>query len=135
MQNAEPKLQPEKSKGRILVIEDNREAADSLKLILEGFGYAVEVTYSAKTGLQTAKDMKPDLVISDIGLPDLDGFELVRELRVLEATKDIPILALTAYGPEARDMAFASGFTGHLTKPIDPQLMRSILAGFDLEAD
>ena len=135
MQPAERKLKPEKPKGRILVIEDNREAADSLKLILEDFGYAVEVAYSGKAGLSAAIALKPELVISDIGLPDLDGFELVRELRVLEATQDIPILALTAYGPEARDMAFASGFTGHLTKPVDPQLMRSILAGFDLESD
>jgi len=133
MQNAETKPKVAKPKGRILVIEDNREAADSLKLILEGFGYAVEVTYTGKTGLRAALTTQPDLVLCDIGLPDLDGFELVRQLRQSEITRDIPVLALTAYGPEARDMAFASGFTGHLVKPIDPQLMRSILAGFDLE--
>ena len=135
MQLAEIKLNQVALEGRILVIEDNREAADSLQLILEGFGYEVHVAYSGQAGLRAAQDWKPDLVVSDIGLPDLNGFELVRELRVLEDTHDIPILALTAYGPEARDMAFASGFTGHLTKPIDPPLMRSILAGFDLGAD
>jgi two-component system CheB/CheR fusion protein len=134
MQNAETNLEVVKPKGRILVIEDNREAADSLKLILEGFGYAVEVTYSGKSGLRATLATKPNLVLCDIGLPDIDGFELVRQLRQSEITRDIPVLALTAYGPEARDMAFASGFTGHLVKPIDPQLMRSILAGFDLES-
>ncbi len=134
MHNVETKLNLAKTKGRILVIEDNRDAADSLKLILEGFGYAAEVTYSGKAVLKAALDTKPNLVLCDIGLPDLDGFELVRQLRQSEITRDIPVLALTAYGPEARDMAFASGFTGHLVKPIDPQLMRSILAGFDLES-
>ncbi len=134
MQNAKTKLEVAKPKGRILVIEDNREAADSLKLILEGFGYAVEVTYTGKAGLRAALTTQPNLVLCDIGLPDLDGFELVRQLRQSEITRDIPVLALTAYGPEARDMAFASGFTGHLVKPIDPQLLRSILAGFDLES-
>ncbi|MEC5384448.1 response regulator [Uliginosibacterium sp. H3] len=127
-------MQTAQTKGRILVIEDNREAADSLKLILEGFGYAVDVAYSGEAGLSAAVSAKPDLILSDIGLPDLDGFELVRRLRRSEVTRDIPVIALTAYGPEARDMAFASGFTGHLTKPIEPQLMRSILAGFDLES-
>ena len=97
---------------RVLVIDDNHDAADSLALLLRVWGFDVRVTYSGKEGLEVARSYQPDCVLSDIGLPEMDGYHLADEFRQDEALKQTPLIAITAYSDVAR--AKAAGFDEHL---------------------
>jgi signal transduction histidine kinase/CheY-like chemotaxis protein len=114
---------------RVLVVEDNRDTADTLKLLLEWFGYEVTVAYTGPSGVQTAKEWRPDVILCDIGLPGLDGFGVARELRRHPATAKALLIAVTGYGGEEdRLRSREAGFDAHLTKPADPGELRELLA-------
>ena len=114
---------------RVLVVEDNRDAADSLKMMLEVFGYAVVVAYTGPSGVDAAKEWKPDVVVCDIGLPGLDGYGVARELRRIPATATARMIAVTGYGGEDdRRQSREAGFDAHLTKPADPTALQDLLA-------
>jgi PAS domain S-box-containing protein len=115
-------LPPEPAAGippqRVLVIEDNVDAADSLKDVLELNGHAVEVAHSGPDGLARARAFRPDVVLCDIGLPGMDGYEVVGALRSDPELRSAGLVALTGYGqPEDLDAAAAAGFDAHVTKP------------------
>lgn len=113
---------------RILVVEDNRDAADSLHLLLTLQGYEVRVAYTGPEGVREAGAWPPDVIISDIGLPGLDGYGVASELRRNPATAHSRLIALTGYGSEEeRRRALASGFDFHLTKPADPARLQQLL--------
>lgn len=113
---------------RILVVEDNRDTADSLSLLLRLCGHEVAVAYTAPSGLEAAKAWQPDVVICDIGLPGLDGYEVVRQLRQDQATAQARMIAITGYGGhDYRERSQAAGFDAHLTKPADPDLLQQLL--------
>ncbi len=102
----------------MLVIEDNIDAADSLREALELGGHLVEVAYAGPEGVQKARDFRPDIVLCDIGLPGMDGYAVARELRADEALKATRLVALTGYArPEDVAKAKAAGFDSHLAKP------------------
>jgi CheY-like chemotaxis protein len=105
---------------RILLIEDNRDAANTLQMLISRMGFEVDVAYSGFDGLDAAKRILPDIVICDIGLPGLDGFAVARALRSDSATSDAFLIAQSGYG-QADDVqrAMDSGFNLHLTKPVD----------------
>ena len=104
--------------GRILVIEDNVDAADSLREALELDAHEVEVAYSGPEGLEKAREFKPDLVLCDIGLPGMDGYEIARAFRADEQLKDVHLVALTGYAmPDDLKRAARAGFERHLAKP------------------
>jgi PAS domain S-box-containing protein len=106
---------------RVLVIDDNRDGADILGILIEEQGGLVRVAYDGASGLLVAQDFKPDVVLLDIGLPDMDGYEACRRLRA-EFGRDTSIVALTGWGQERdKQRAFDAGFDAHLTKPADPQ--------------
>lgn len=115
---------------RVLVVEDNRDAADSLRLLLQVVGYQVTVAYSGPDGVRAAEEQPPDVVICDIGLPGMDGYGVAAALRQNPATGSARLIALTGYGQEEdRRRAFEAGFDDHLTKPADPVALQAVIAG------
>jgi PAS domain S-box-containing protein len=114
---------------RVLVVEDNRDAADSLRMLLEAYGYRVEVAYSGPDGVRAAEEHRPDVVVCDIGLPGMDGYAVAGALRRNPRTASSRLIALTGYGQEEdRRRAREAGFDEHLTKPADPAVLHALLA-------
>jgi CheY-like chemotaxis protein len=109
---------------RVLVVEDNRDAAESLRRLLYHYGYEVAVAYTGQEGLRAAKRMRPDVVLCDIGLPDSNGFVVAAALREDPQTCEARLIAVTAYGQdEDRRRAREAGFDLHLVKPVDPEVL------------
>ena len=115
---------------RILVIDDEADSRDLMSAILTRSGAVVKCCESTAAGLKAFREWKPDLLVSDIGIPVEDGYELIRKLRKLrlKAAREAPAIALTAYATkEDKARALASGFQVHIPKPIEPaSLIRSI---------
>jgi signal transduction histidine kinase/CheY-like chemotaxis protein len=111
---------------RVLVVDDNADAAQMLATLLEAHGHAVSVEYDGTGGLARALRERPEVMLLDIGLPDMDGHELARRLRASPDTAGAILVALTGYGQsEDRERARAAGFDRHLVKPADlPELLR-----------
>jgi CheY-like chemotaxis protein len=113
---------------RVLVVEDNRDSAESLRRLLELCGYAVTIAETAKEGLDAAKSIRPDVVLCDIGLPDSDGFSLARALRKNPETSAARLIAVTAYGKdEDKEQSKKAGFVLHLLKPVSPGTLLRVL--------
>lgn len=103
---------------RVLVIEDNVDAADSLREALEFGDRTVEVAYSGAEGIEKARAFRPDVILCDIGLPGMDGYAVARVMRGDPELSRVSLVALTGYAlPEDVAMARAAGFDGHLAKP------------------
>jgi PAS domain S-box-containing protein len=114
---------------RVLVVDDSADAADSLTMLLELEGHEVSTAYSAAAGLETAERVQPDIAFIDIGLPQMDGYEVARRLRASERCRAVRLVALTGYGqPDDRDEAYRAGFDHHLVKPADWEAVGAILA-------
>jgi PAS domain S-box-containing protein len=110
---------------RILVIEDNPDAADTLRDLLELFGHEVEVAYTGSEGLEAARRFHPEVVLCDIGLPGMDGYAVARQLREDPGTSCSHLIALTGYGRDSdRQLAEEAGFDLHLVKPVAPDDLR-----------
>ncbi len=125
----EPAAPPahEERRRRILVIEDNADARQTLRTLLEMAGHRVEVAGDGEEGMRRAIAFRPDVAIVDIGLPDVDGYQVARRLRA-EVGPQIYLVALTGYGqPDDRRRAMESGFDAHLVKPIEPERFLHIL--------
>lgn len=113
----------------VLVVDDNRDAAEMLQLLLHGAGHRVRVVHEAASALQAAALQPPQVGFIDIGLPGMDGFELVRRLRAQPATASALYVALTGYGQAAdRSRALEAGFDEHLVKPAAPERLLEVLA-------
>lgn len=116
---------------RVLIVDDNVDAAQSLTLLLEYFGIAVQTAADGAQGLELARGDSPDLILLDIGLPGMDGFEVARRLRQMEATQSARIIAVTGYAqPEYRVRARKAGFDGYLVKPIRLDQIRDLVDSF-----
>ncbi len=115
---------------KVLVVEDNRDSAETLRKLLYYSGYEVAVAYTGQEGLRAARRMHPDVVLCDIGLPDSNGFVVAATLREEPETARARLIAVTAYGEdEDRRRALQAGFDLHLVKPVDPEvLLRKIEA-------
>jgi signal transduction histidine kinase/integral membrane sensor domain MASE1/CheY-like chemotaxis protein len=106
-------------KRRVLVVDDNRDSADTMGAILAFAGHEVEVRYTGEQAIETARAFRPDVAVLDLGLPGLSGYEVARLLR--GAHERMLIVAMTGYGQEEdRRRSAESGFDVHLTKPVDP---------------
>lgn len=113
---------------RILVVEDNRDAAETLRDILEMFGHEVEVAYSGPAGVEAARQFRPEVVLCDLGLPGMDGYAVATELRRDPSTASAGIIAISGYGQEEdRRRSQEAGFDLHLTKPVDPAELQRLL--------
>jgi CheY-like chemotaxis protein len=113
---------------RVVIVEDNHEAADSLRLLLDMHGYEARVAYTGPEGVRLAQDWPPEVVLCDIGLPGLDGYEVATALRQHPATARARLIAVTAYGSEAAHRRSQEvGFERHLVKPVDPCVLLEVL--------
>jgi CheY-like chemotaxis protein len=119
---------------QILVVDDEADALELLNTILQNNGAEVIAVASVKQALtiiETATDRSPDVLVSDIGMPDEDGYSLIRKLRQLEAQRGgkLSAIALTAYaGSDDRRQALLAGFQMHLTKPVDAAELVAVVA-------
>lgn len=112
---------PSVRRCRILVVDDNMDSAESMAALLKLYSHEVRVAYDGLTAVESALAFRPQVVLLDIGLPGLDGYEVARRLRLSNETKDVFLIALTGYGrTEDRVKALTSGFNYHITKPVDP---------------
>jgi two-component system, sensor histidine kinase len=112
----------------VLVIEDHRDVADSLELFLDFLGHDVAVAYTGTEGVTVAFAWRPDVVLSDIGLPGLDGWGVARELRRDPRTSGARLIAITGYGSQRdHERSREAGFDFHLVKPCDPGLIKELL--------
>jgi CheY-like chemotaxis protein len=118
------------SPRRILLIDDNDDMRAMLRLTLAGAGRDVQEARDGASGLIRAAEAKPDVVLVDLGLPDIDGYEVARRLRARPDGAGLRLIALTGYGQdEDRRRAAEAGFDAHLTKPVTPELLeRAIVA-------
>jgi len=115
----------------ILVIEDDPASLELLKYLLERAGYEVYVASDGAAGLQAALQINPDLVLCDLQMPQLTGFEVLERLRADSRWRASPVVAVTAYSMRGdSDAALAAGFTDYLTKPIDPDTFLDEIARF-----
>jgi PAS domain S-box-containing protein len=114
---------------RVLVVEDNRDTADSLRMLLELAGYSVEVAYTGRDGLEIARRFHPEVALCDIGLPGgIDGYDLARALREAQETAGSHLIAISGYGQEEdQRQAREAGFDRHLTKPVEPAALMRLL--------
>jgi CheY-like chemotaxis protein len=113
---------------RILVVDDNEDAALSLATLLRHQGHEVQLAHSGPTALEVAKGFEPEVVLLDIGLPGMDGHEVARRLREQDAERQTTLIAMTGYGQEEdRRRSCAAGFDCHLVKPVDPQELFRLL--------
>ena len=117
------------SRRRVLVVDDNVDAAQLLAMVLENLGYEVLVEHDPHSALAVAAACVPEVCILDIGLPDMDGNELARRLRRQSGTEEALLIAVTGYGrPQDREQALAAGFDHHLVKPVDVHRLVELLA-------
>jgi signal transduction histidine kinase/CheY-like chemotaxis protein len=116
--------------AKVLVIEDNRDGADSLAVLLRLFGYDARVAYSGQEGVSAAKADPPDIILCDLGLPGMDGYAVAAALKADAATADIQLVAISGHGMEAeRQRCAEAGFVRHVLKPVEPEEVRNLLAG------
>ena len=119
---------PEQPKRRILIVDDNVDAATITGALLKAWGHEVEIAFNGPMGLAAARSFRPEIILLDIGLPGMSGYEVAQHLRAEPSTESLVIAALTGYGQESdRRRSFEYGFDYHLTKPADPQSLESLL--------
>ena len=115
-----PHHDPSRSGRRILVVDDNRDAAASLGELLGAEGYDTRLAHDGATAVELAESWRPSIVLLDIGLPRVDGYEAARRIRALDGGPEITLIAVTGWGqPEDRAKSAAAGFDHHLVKPVD----------------
>jgi CheY-like chemotaxis protein len=119
---------PTSDPRRILIVEDNRDGADTLSRFLELAGHHVRIASTGPEGLRVALELHPDFILCDIGLPDLDGYHLADELRKEPATAKAHLIAITGYGSDRdRERARTHGFEHHFTKPADAEALLELI--------
>ena len=109
--------------ARILIIEDNPANMELMTYLLEAFGHTVLSLYNGEEGLEAARAQLPDLILCDVHLPKMDGYDVLRQLKCEAALRSIPVIAVTALALVGdRQKLLAAGFDGYLGKPIEPEL-------------
>jgi len=124
--SAKPAL-AERIPRRILVVDDNADAADSLAMLLEVRGDEVRIAYDGPEALEAERSFHPDVVLLDIGMPKLSGYDVARRIRESRGS-DVLIVAITGWGQEDdRDRARDAGFSHHFTKPVDFEMLLDLI--------
>jgi PAS domain S-box-containing protein len=114
---------------KILVADDNLDAANTLAMLMRLAGHEVCTAHSGKAALTLAGDFRPEIALLDIGMPDLDGYEVAKQIRETEWGRNLRLIALTGWGQdEDKRRARAAGFDHHLTKPVDPRCLDELLS-------
>jgi CheY-like chemotaxis protein len=115
---------------RILIVEDNVDGAKSLGMLLSLDGHEIRLAHDGSSALQAAQDFRPDVVLLDIGLPRMDGYEVARRMRDRPDMQGVLLIALTGYArTDDAQKAELAGFDAHLVKPVDLRTLQSIVYG------
>lgn len=113
---------------KALVVDDVSDVTEMLSVLLTHAGYKVVTAASAQAALEAASKQSFDVVISDIGMPEMNGYQLARELRVLPGYESTPMVAVTGYSMfDDKERSKSAGFNAHLTKPIDPRVLLDLI--------
>jgi CheY-like chemotaxis protein len=129
---AEPAAPARDDRSRVLVVEDQQDARDSLRMLLEFDNHQVETAASGLEGVTKFDSFHPDVVLVDIGLPEMNGYEVARAIRSRANGTRVRLIALTGYGqPDDQQDSLEAGFDHHLTKPVDYEKLRQLLARED----
>ncbi len=129
MESASPTEADHSSTRRILVADDNAAAADTLAELLSLFGNEVQVVHDGQAALKTFSAWRPDVILLDIGMPGMDGYEVARRVRQQMASRKVMLIALTGWGQEKdRKLAREAGFDYYLLKPVDLQALQALMA-------
>ena len=114
---------------RILIADDNRDAADSLAFILRVAGHEVRIAYDGQQAVELAEALRPELALLDIGMPQMNGYDAARSIRAKPYGRDMVLIALTGWGqPEDKQKSQLAGFDHHLVKPVDPSVLGRLLS-------
>ena len=117
-------------KGRVLVVDDDRSLVRVAERLLQKQGFDVLTAFDGREGLQKAQEEKPDVIVLDIFMPDMDGYSTLWAIKKAAATKDIPVVMLTAVDYELnRRMAQESGAAAYIAKPLNPPELLDVIAG------
>jgi len=126
--SATTRERPRPRELKVLVVDDNQDAANALRLLLEGDGHEVKTASDGVAGLALAREYKPDYLLLDIGLPRLSGYDVAASLRADPAMKPTILVAITGYGQvHDRVRTAAAGFDHHLTKPVEFSVLQRLL--------
>lgn len=123
--------EPTRAAGvRILVVDDNEDSARSLSILLKMTGHVTHTVHDGRAAIEAAATIRPDVVLLDIGLPNLNGYDVARKIREQPWGKDMVLVALTGWGQDQdRQKSRDAGFNGHLVKPLDYAALEKLLAG------
>ncbi len=114
---------------RVLVVDDNRDAADSVAMLLDMYGATATVAYDGASALASLAQWWPDVVLLDLGMPSMDGYEVATRIRQTWRDRPVTLVALTGWGQAAdRDRTRAHGFDAHLVKPVGLDALLALLA-------
>jgi two-component system CheB/CheR fusion protein len=117
---------------RILLVDDNKDNADSLGMLLKFLGADVQIAYDGPSALEALKIFRPSLILLDIGLPGMDGYEVAKRVRQIPEFADVMLIALTGWGQEEdRRRTREAGFDHHLVKPVELDALQGVLSSFE----
>jgi CheY-like chemotaxis protein len=115
-------------KRRVLIADDNRDAADSISMLLQMAGHEVSVAYDGQQALESIETLRPEIALLDIGMPGLDGLEVARRVRLDIRIRNTLLIAVTGWGQASdKARALAAGFDLHFTKPVEPATLIELL--------
>jgi PAS domain S-box-containing protein len=123
--------------SRVVIIDDNEDAANTMSMLVAQLGGSAQTAHDAASGLAAVQHFQPDIVLLDIGMPGMDGYEACRRIREQPSERHIVVVAVSGWGqPRDKQRALDAGFDAHLTKPVDPAALARVLAGATrLESD
>jgi signal transduction histidine kinase/ActR/RegA family two-component response regulator len=137
--SAQPGDQPPREQAktrRVLIVEDNVDAAESLSMLLDLLGHEVRIEANGASALEAIRTTDFQVVLIDIGLPDMDGYEVARQIRMLPGSRTKLLVALTGYGQEEdKRLALSAGFDQHLIKPVDVERLQNLLTDTNPSSD
>jgi len=121
-------ISPSKERRWALVVDDVSDVTEMLSVLMTHAGYEVSTASSAPDAINLAREHQFDMVISDIGMPEMNGYELAMALRLLPGYESIPMVAVTGYSMfDDRNRSLSAGFNEHVTKPIDPRAFLDLI--------
>jgi CheY-like chemotaxis protein len=111
-----------------LVVDDVADVTEMLAVVLTHAGYSVVTAASAPAALKAAREQQFDVIISDIGMPEMNGYQLAREMRLMPGYETVPMVAVTGYSMfDDKERSTKAGFSAHMTKPIDPRALLDLI--------
>jgi len=113
---------------RVLAVDDNQDAVESLEILLQAEGYETRIAHNGVEALRIFEAWNPEVVILDIGMPGFDGYEVAQRIRALKPPEEVLLIAITGWGQRSHiERAFEVGFDHHIVKPADPERLMDLL--------